>query len=157
MTTHLAQPDLPLRLEYFFPYQLSRLNASVSASVAQLYSGRFNLSPQEWRVVAVLGEHKELAAKQIANLTRMEKMQGSRAISSLKKAELIQQSTDTADRRFSRVVLSNKGLVIYEQIVPLVTAREQFLLSVLSEEETILLRNFMSRIAEQATNLEQLG
>ena len=46
-----------LQLSDFFPYRLAMLNSSVSEVIAQLCSGRFDLSPQEWRVMAALGEN----------------------------------------------------------------------------------------------------
>lgn len=146
-----------LRLSDFFPYRLAMLNASVSEVIAQLYSGRFNLTPQEWRVVAALGENSQMSAKEIAQFTSMEKMQVSRAISSLKKAALLTQNVSMEDRRFSSVCLSEQGKQTYQQIVPLVTAREGYLLSALSTDEQQLLSQFVDRIAQQAETLKQLG
>lgn len=146
-----------LQLSDFFPYRLAMLNSSVSEVIAQLYSGRFNLSPQEWRVMAALGENAQMSAKEITQFTSMEKMQVSRAISSLKKSDLLFQKTDNKDRRFSSVSLSEQGKQIYLKIVPLVAARERYLLSVLSDDELQLFNQFVDRIAQQAETLKQLG
>ena len=159
MTRKMPLSDKPatLQLNQFFPYRLSQLNASVSEVIAQLYSGRFDLTPHAWRVVATLGENEQLAATEIAQLTSLEKMQVSRAISSLKATGLIMQEVDRKDRRFSRLRLSDDGRKIYQQIVPLVTAREGYLLSVLSDEEKTLLYALIDRIANQAETLKKLG
>ncbi|WP_162224937.1 MarR family winged helix-turn-helix transcriptional regulator [Neptunomonas antarctica] len=146
-----------LQLSRFFPYRLAMLNASVSAVIAQLYCGRFNLTPQEWRVLAALGENPKMSAKEIAAFTCMEKMQVSRAISNLKKAALLIQQTDAKDRRFSSVCLSEQGQQIYLKIVPLVITREDYLLSTLSKDEQQLFNQFIDRIALQADTLKQLG
>ena len=153
----VAEPSNTLRLNDFFPYRLAMLNASVSEAIAQLYSGRFNLTPQEWRVVAALGEKSQMSAKEIAQFTSMEKMQVSRAISNLKKAALLTQNVSKEDRRFSSVCLSEQGKQTYQQIVPLVIAREGYLLSVLSVDEQQLFSQFIDRIAQQAETLKQLG
>lgn len=151
------EPLDTLKLSDFFPYRLAMLNSSVSEVIAQLYSGRFKLSPQEWRVMAALGENAQMSAKEIAQFTSMEKMQVSRAISTLKKSDLLFQKTDSYDRRFSSVSLSEQGKQIYLKIVPLVTARERYLLSVLSKEELSSFNQFIDRVAQQAETLKQLG
>ncbi|WP_372737797.1 MarR family winged helix-turn-helix transcriptional regulator [Neptunomonas sp.] len=151
------EPSDALQLSDFFPYRLAMLNSSVSEVIAQLYSGRFNLSPQEWRVMAALGENAQMSAKEIAKFTSMEKMQVSRAISALKQSGLLCQKTDSNDRRFSSVSLSEQGKQIYLKIVPLVTARERYLLSVLTDEELQLFNQCVDRIAQQAETLKQLG
>ncbi|WP_372740766.1 MarR family winged helix-turn-helix transcriptional regulator [Neptunomonas sp.] len=151
------EPSDALQLSDFFPYRLAMLNSSVSEVIAQLYSGRFDLSPQEWRVMAALGENAQMSAKEIAKFTSMEKMQVSRAISALKQSGLLCQKTDSNDRRFSSVSLSEQGKQIYLKIVPLVTARERYLLSVLTDEELQLFNQCVDRIAQQAETLKQLG
>lgn len=151
------EPLDTLKLSDFFPYRLAMLNSSVSEVIAQLYSGRFKLSPQEWRVMAALGENAQMSAKEVAQFTSMEKMQVSRAISTLKKSDLLFQKTDSYDRRFSSVSLSEQGKQIYLKIVPLVTARERYLLSVLSKEELSFFNQLIDRVAQQAETLKQLG
>lgn len=157
MTTSIKQTPQALNLDHFFPYQLSQLNAIVSDAIAQLYKGRYQLAPFEWRVLAVLGEHKKLAAKEIGQRTHLEKMQVSRAVAGLKTAGLVTQETDSEDRRITRLQLSPAGGDLYQQIVPLVLAREAFLLSSLSDEEQQLMRKLMAKIAEQAQQLNDLG
>lgn len=151
------EPLDTLQLSDFFPYRLAMLNSSVSEVIAQLYSGRFDLSPQEWRVMAALGENTQMSAKEIAQFTSMEKMQVSRAISTLKTSDLLFQKTDNKDRRFSSVSLSEQGKQTYLKIVPLVAARERYLLSVLTDEELQLFNQFVDRLAQQAETLKQLG
>lgn len=148
-----------LELARFFPYQLSVLNASVSEVVAQLYRGRFQLAAHEWRVLAALGESDDgsNSAKVIAAVTSMEKMQVSRAISGLKKAGLISRTVNKNDRRSSCLALTATGKEVYTQIVPLVLAREAYLLSALSQDEIAQLTMIFDKLAAQANALKQLG
>ena len=46
-----------LKLQSFFPYQLAVLAETVSRAMAQVYAERFELSRDEWRVVAALYEN----------------------------------------------------------------------------------------------------
>lgn len=147
--------EAKLQLHSFFPYRLSVLNATVSETIAQLYTGRFQLTPQAWRILAVLGEHGVLSAKEAAEMTRMEKMQVSRAISFLKEHSLATQAADPQDRRVSRVRLTPAGIKLYQQIIPLVTEREHQLLSVLDAAEQTQLLSLMQRIEARAQEVAQ--
>lgn len=146
-----------LELSQYFPYQLSTLDTAVSRSMSQLYSGRFNLNRQEWRVMAALGNNKAMTAKEIAINCNLEKMQVSRTVSRLKDSDLLLQQEDHDDRRYTRLSLTEKGKSIYRKLVPLLLAREAFILSALSEEEFHQLLNLMSKIRQKAQELQQWG
>ncbi|WP_432472634.1 MarR family winged helix-turn-helix transcriptional regulator [Amphritea sp. HPY] len=152
-----VKQDIRLNLPSFFPYRLSTLNMAVSQSVAQLYTGRFKLSRQEWRIIAALGCNDSMSAKDIAAYSSLEKMQVSRAISRLKKEQLIIQQENRDDRRYTSLRLSDKGLATYKKIVPLVLAREEFILSSLSEEEQKQLAALMDKVYQKAKELQQCG
>lgn len=143
-----------LELAGFFPYQLSILQSAVSDSIAQLYAGKFNLSRQEWRVVATLGTRPSISAREVATYTSMDKMPVSRAISRLVKAGLITQSSSREDRRLIILELTQEGRDIYEAIVPLVLEREAFLLSALSDSEQTALTEIMNKLLLKTEELK---
>lgn len=149
--------DIQLDLTHFFPYRLSTLDMAVSQAVAQLYSGRFNLSRQEWRILAALGNHESMSAKELAAYSSLEKMQVSRAISRLKQTGLIHQQEDRDDRRYTRLSLSDHGRAVYRKIVPLVRAREEFILSALTGEEQQQLLELMDKVYQKAVELQKWG
>jgi len=124
-----------LNLTEFFPYQLTQLQAKVSDNIADIYTGKFELSRQEWRVLAILGNGELLSAKQIGEKTNLEKMPASRAIAKMKTQGLLVKNTDENDKRSSLLKLTEQGLAVYLQLVPMVLQREQELLSVLSTQE----------------------
>jgi len=136
----------PLVLEDFFPYRLSVLAQDVSQSVAEIYTGKFRLKRAEWRVVAALGQHQPMSAKAITAHTCMEKMPVSRAITVLKERGLVEQETDSRDRRYSQLTLSATGMDLYHEIVPWVLAREEALLSDFSEQERELLETVFAKL-----------
>jgi len=142
-----------LDLSHFFPFRLSILEKRVSESVAQYYAARFNLTRYEWRVMATLAMHRSMSAKEVANFTGLDKMQVSRAISSLKQAELINQNKSEQDRRASVLTLTIQGVELYNQIVPRVMAQEQKLLQVLSAEDQQTLHRLMETLSCHAESL----
>lgn len=152
------QPDPDrLRLADFFPYRLAVFSEDVSKSIAQLYGGRFNLSRQEWRVLAALGERAGLSAKEIAESSTLDKTQVSRATARLLKHGLIKREEDSRDRRHQRHRLSGKGRLVYKEIVPLVRAREAYILSTLTANETHELERLIGKVHRKALELQQWG
>jgi len=146
-----------LKLPEFFAYKLAVFSTDVSRSMAQLYAGRFNLSRQEWRVLAVLGEREGLSAKEIAQDSTLDKTQVSRATATLLKDGLIEREEDNHDRRHLRHKLSRKGQGIYREIVPLVLAREEYILSALSDQEADELERLMKKVHSKAIELQKWG
>ncbi|TWX59501.1 MarR family winged helix-turn-helix transcriptional regulator [Colwellia hornerae] len=135
-----------LHLSNFFPYQLTQLQAKVSDNIADIYTGRFELSRQEWRVLASLGNGELLSAKQIGEQTNLEKMPASRAIAKMQTQGLLIKNTDKADKRSSLLKLTAQGLATYQQLIPMVLAREQELLSVLNAEEKNQLTDIIEKL-----------
>lgn len=146
-----------LILPHFFPYRLAVFSEDVSKAMAQLYSGRFNLSRQEWRIIAALGEREDLTAKEIAEYSTLDKTQVSRATAKLLKADLIKREEDDQDRRHLHHTLTNKGQLVYKEIVPLVLAREGYILSALTDEESTELDRLINKVHQKALELQQWG
>lgn len=144
-------------LNQFFPYQLSNFDSAVSQSMSQLYHGRFKLNRQEWRILAVLGANPPMSAKAIASTCKLEKMPVSRGISRLTDTGLIQRQEDSQDRRYSRLSLTDEGRSIYKKLVPLILAREAFILSALSSEEQQQLQDLMTKVRQKAEELQLYG
>ncbi|MGB1198879.1 MAG: MarR family winged helix-turn-helix transcriptional regulator [Thalassotalea sp.] len=145
-----------LALDHFFPYQLTHLQALVTDNIAQIYTGQFDLSRQQWRVLAVLGNNSPLSAKDISLQANLEKMPTSRAISGLLEQRILAKNAHDGDKRSSLLTLTKKGQNIYQQLVPLALAREQALLSVLNAEEQQQMKLMFSKLAEQSRKLAAL-
>src|SRR5215831_4142003 len=88
-----------LDLDKFVPYRLSVLTNRVSSAIARHYSERFGLSIPEWRVMAVLGQTPDLSAREVATRTAMDKVQVSRAVSSLLDAKRLTRTAHAQDGR----------------------------------------------------------
>ena len=148
--------DQELILDDFFPYRLTELQSAISHNIADVYSGKFDLSRQQWRILATLGDHNKstdnqmLSAKQLGQLTNLDKMQTSRAIVKLEEQLLVTKTADDRDKRSILIALTEKGHEVYQDIVPLVLEREQQLLSVLTQNQQQQLENLMNKLLKQA-------
>lgn len=141
----------------FLPYRAARLADAVSRAVAPVYSERFGLSRDEWRVlVAVAGDDQMKTTDLIAHTT-LDKMQVSRALARMESAALIERIPDPEDGRARIVRPTEAARKLYKKIVPMVQAREAFLLDAITAQEREVLFSAIDRIIERALQLERQG
>ena len=142
-----------LDLDRFVPYRLSVLTNRVSSAIARHYSERFGLTIPEWRVIAVLGQSPGLSAREVAARTAMDKVQVSRAVSSLVAAKRLNRTAHARDGRVAHLSLSAKGRAIYDDVVPLALALEHRFLSVLTSKERNDLDLLLTRLFAGSAHL----
>ncbi|ACA84930.1 MarR family winged helix-turn-helix transcriptional regulator [Shewanella woodyi] len=151
------EDEVSLEMEQFFPFQLTQLQARVSDSIADIYTGHFALSKHEWRIVAVLGAGQSLSAKDIGLMINLEKMQTSRAIAKMLDRSLLMKDSHKHDRRSSLLKLSPEGIKIHQELAPMILAREQALMSILSSYEQVKLSQMFKKLMSRADELLHNG
>lgn len=145
-----------LDLEGFLPYRLSVLSNTVSRAIADSYAERFDLSINEWRVMAVLGRYPGLSARQVAERTAMDKVAVSRAVSRLVDAGRVQRRFADADRRRSILELTRTGRTVYRKVTPMARRYEEHLLKGLSKTEVEGLYAVLAGLLDKAGELDAL-
>ncbi|WP_232784992.1 MarR family winged helix-turn-helix transcriptional regulator [Psychromonas sp. MB-3u-54] len=139
---------MSLNLNTFFPYQFSVLAQQVTEFIAQIYE-KFGITKMEWRVLATIGYHNELSAREICKFTHLDKMQVSRAINKLIQSELLFQQVSSQDRRKNLLNLTAKGHELYQEIIPLAKNQEQRLLEGLTDQECEQLKILTVKLSMQ--------
>lgn len=142
-------------LERFLPYRLSVLSNEVSAAIASTYQLRFDLSIPEWRVIAVLARHAGLSARDVAELTSMDAVAVSRAVSRLLGSGRIRRDVSKSDRRRSVLRLSRRGIAVYRAVAPLALDYERELLEGMSADERQALDLALHKLTLRARGLRQ--
>jgi DNA-binding MarR family transcriptional regulator len=143
-----------MELASFFPYRLAVLSETVSRAIASVYSARFDLSRDEWRVLAALGESGTMNTQAALLFTTLDKVQASRAVRRMEDRGLIRRERDAADRRNRILRLTPAGRALYRRIVPVVKSREAYLLKGLDEGERAALDGVIERLLARARELE---
>ena len=115
-----------------------------------MYGERFQLSVPGWRVMAVLGQHAPLSAKEVGVRTAMDQVQVTRAINQMASVNLISRRVDASDRRRVVLRLSRKGEEAYAEIVPLAERIEREIMAVFNDAEVEQLRSLMGRLRMRA-------
>ena len=161
-----------MRLEDFLPYRLALLAEGVSQCMAQVYRERFGLTRDEWRVLAHLAGSAGSAAAagspgaaaagpvkttEVIRRTTLDKMQVSRAVARLERDGLVQRHPDPDDGRSWRLELSAAGRALHAKVVPMVQAREAFLLEALSAAERRALDAALQKMQQRAEQMLRAG
>ncbi len=146
-----------MQLQQFLPYRLAVLTDVVSQAMAAVYRQRFELSRDEWRLLATLSDQGPLQAAQAAQLTTLDKMQASRALRRLEARALVGRQTDERDRRHVIVQLLPAGRALLRQLAPMVQAREAYLLEALDDHEREVLDRALAKLQQRAQALQRQG
>lgn len=148
-----AKPRSALNLQHFVPYRLALAAEAVSRALAQVYAERFDLTRDEWRLIAQLSAAGELKAADLGARASLSKMQVSRAATRLAGAGLIVRAVDPEDRRNLVLRLTDAGQALFRKLEPVVLAREADLLDGLAAEERDALARALVKLEARAARL----
>lgn len=144
----------PLRLESFLPYRLSLLSNAISGAIAGVYGDKFAISMPEWRIMMILAEYPDISADEVCRRTKIEKSVVSRAVARLLKRHFINRDVDDKDRRRSILRLSETGLSVYDEVMPIARDYEAKLLKGLTREELGTFNGIIDKLMDKATRIE---
>ena len=137
-----------LKIRHFLPYQLVHLANKVSDDFAEVYAAEANLTTPQWRVMAHLAQDA-FSAKQLCDLTRIDKSTISRAIKQLEDRKLIELTQDKNDKRSKLLNLTDDGKLIYQHLSVMAINWESELLNTLTDEEQTLFRGILKKLNNQ--------
>ncbi|KOO06338.1 MarR family winged helix-turn-helix transcriptional regulator [Vibrio hepatarius] len=115
-------------LDNFLPYKLIQTSEQVSESLATLYKKEFGITRSEWRIIANLAARENVIARDLSEITKLDKVKVSRTLTILEDKQLIKRTKSENDLRASKIELTEKGLELYQHIVPRAMAWESQIL-----------------------------
>jgi DNA-binding MarR family transcriptional regulator len=135
------------RLASFIPYRIVALGHRISGALSAAYEGEGVTIP-EWRVLAVVSQRDEMAARDVAQQTPMDKMAVSRAVVLLEAKGLVVRVPDAKDRRVYSLSLSAKGRTLFDRILKSALEFERELLAPFSAAEQAAFRSVLERLED---------
>ena len=105
-------------------FKLVRVVNLTARPFQQRVGRQHQLTLNEWRAMAVLGERPGLTATQVADATGLDKMAVSRALAGLKRHKRLQRHDDPTDQRRSRLYLTAAGKTLFATVSALGRERE---------------------------------
>ncbi len=143
-----------LNLSDYMPYQLVNLAKRVSDACNADYGAPHGISVAEWRLLARLGEHRELNSLGLGDTTFMDKSRVSRAVKRLESKGYLIRRVDSLDNRASYLSLTESGWALYTKIVPSAVDWEAEFLSVLDKAEYSSLLRTLKKLELKLDQLE---
>lgn len=137
-----------LSLQNFLPYRLSTISNRISHSLANKYNKRFGINVHQWRIMAALGEARKLPAVAITNRIAMDKVAVSRGVKSLIEKQLVIKNLDPNDNRSYSLSLSDKGFLMYQELIPIALDHEKQAIERLSRKEQETLISLLNKLDE---------
>lgn len=136
-------------------FQMSRLVA-INERAGQHWTSRlFDLSLNEWWLLAVTHAHSPIRAGNLADLLVMDKSQLSRLIKNLVGKKLIKSAPDPEDARATILSVTSKGCALHAIILKEVLCRNENVLAPLSPEEVEQFIDLLARLTDHNVLLLQ--
>lgn len=140
-------------IEDVITFRLQRLVA-IGERAGQQWSERmFDLSLNEWRLLAVVKARAPARAGDIADILVMDKSQTSRVIKSLLGKGLIENTPDPQDGRAVSLKLTRKATALYKDVFEEVMRSNERILDPLSTEEVEVLQVILDKLIDHTQGL----
>jgi len=104
--------------------------------------------------MAVLGEYPEVSADEVSAKIQIEKSIVSRALQKLLARHLVSREVDDGDRRRQNLSLTETGLEIYQQVVPLSHDHESTLQECFTKKEREVFDRLVDRLYAHAASIK---
>ncbi len=127
-------------------YRVQILSNKMILWSSRTYAQKFNVGVQEWRILSVLARTGVGTAREVCELTMMDKGNVSRAVKKLVCGGRIKEQSDKQDKRSSILILTPKGVELYKRIKKVSDAREKKFLAALTAAERKALPQILTKL-----------
>lgn len=122
-------------LSSFLPFELYQASEAQSQSFAKIYRDRYDVSRDEWRVFAHLGQGDAVCFTEISDASKLNKTTVSRAVFKLEKRGWVSRSFGSVDRRIQHLSLTDLGAKVYKELSDAALVFNQRLIEKLGEDD----------------------
>jgi DNA-binding MarR family transcriptional regulator len=133
-------------------FKLVRVVNLTARPFQQRVGRQHQLTLNEWRAMAALGERPGLTATQVADTTGLDKMAVSRALAGLKRHKRLQRHDDPTDQRRSRLYLTAAGKALCATVSTLGREREAQLFAGVDAVELARMSATLDKLIESVSN-----
>lgn len=140
-------------IEDVITFQLQLIVSIGERAGRQWSEGMFELSLNEWRMLALVKSRAPCRAGEISDLLHMDKSQTSRLIKSLQTKKLVENRPDPGDGRAISLFLTDEGQSLYARIFDEVLRSNERILSPLSREEVQVFHQTLGKLISHSQDL----
>lgn len=140
------QRSTDFELGHFLPFELYQASEVQSQSFAKIYRDRYEMTRDEWRVFAHLGEGFAKSFTDISQASKLNKTTVSRAVYKLEKRGWVSRIDDDVDRRVQGLSLTSAGAKIHQELSDEAMIFNQRLIQNLGEDEYQLALSLLQKL-----------
>lgn len=112
-------------MKYIFEDSIGMLSALVSKKLGlglekQFTQNGFSINSIEWTVISYLANKGSQTQNQLVEATGKNKVYIKRLVDKLENNDLVSRNTLESDKRYNRIILSEKGIEYYKELLPIV-------------------------------------
>lgn len=134
----------------FVTFLLSRTQNKLNAQASHVLKRHSDLSLVEWRVIRLLWAMEETTLSELAAEIQMDKGQLSRNVTAMINKDLIRSKPDPKDQRRQLLSLTNLGVKMNDQLIPIMQKRQDLLTSGISAKDMKVFQDVLSQIDKSA-------
>lgn len=149
-SAHAAVVDL----DRYVPALLTWIANKLSRGASQHYLNLFGVGIETWRCLVLLAIEGSITAQRVSRLIGMDKASVSRCFKSMQAQGLINLSLDASDGRMRVATVTTKGRQLHDKILGIALERERAFLSVLDENEHLVLIGLLKRLHENLPTVD---
>lgn len=137
-----------MNLDTYFPYQLASTAEAFSQKLVDVYGRSYGLSREEWRMLLLLADARELTSLELSQRTTLDKVQISRAAQKLGDKGLIDRSVSQKDKRLKVYSCTDAGAKMFQELFPKVKRQADSVLGALSDDDKTSLERGLQALKE---------
>lgn len=149
-----SRSDVDFDLQTFLPYLLNQAAEAASRNFLPIYRDRYGMTRTQWRIMAHLGKSGALTAREICDLSHVDKTKVSRGIAALENAGLLSRRPSEADRRSEFLSLTDRGRAAFADLGRLALAFDHVLRARLGAKDSQVLAGLLKRLADGLADVD---
>lgn len=135
-----------LEMDDFLTKRIANLSTLLLRISTRRYLLEYEISLPEWRVLTMLVRHGAGTTRALRDASQMDKGQMSRALLGLEKRRLVQRSQDETHELRHVLQVTEKGLRLYQRIMPKARRAQAGLLKHLTIDERKVLDTVINKL-----------
>ena len=153
--SQLPQFDKPKSIFDLINFRLSELLGISGSLVTRICENEYSITREEWQFVAMLAELNAMSPSDLAARTTVDRSQASKTLRGLMSKGLVARQSVPGDGRRARVLLTQAGVALFEQLFPRVVQVHHELLQDLEHDARQALAHCLSAMQARALAVAQ--
>ncbi|MEO1611850.1 MAG: MarR family winged helix-turn-helix transcriptional regulator [Pseudomonadota bacterium] len=119
----------------FVAFRVERAHARITAQAARVLAQDGELTPRQWWIITDMVAEQPATATELAQIADLDKGLLSRNLKALREMGFVSMERDPTDQRQQLIQLTEAGRRKHDELLPLMTARNRWLVHDVSDGE----------------------